>query len=406
VGAIGRSKLAGATRDRRPALIFLAPGDISKGRVEPISWMRTCGAFADRGFDVSLVTVRVRRPDGVPPHQIWAHFGIPPTFRIRVLPTPLTHTSSVASFRFWAGLASLTTAVSVLMRQALYTRPLVVYSRSPILTMPFALLRRAIPRTRRPRLVFETHTLPAPPTWPLVRLADLVVVNSAKLAAEIVVRLGLPRDRVLHAPLGPYVDIRRHSKEVARAKLRLPSDATIACYTGKMLEEQNEFLLQVATEVAQKVPNFRLLLVGGNPRILDWTRRRVAELGLEGSVLLAGFVEPHKVDFYQAAADVLAFYMTSSLKHFAYCTPAKGFEYQATGRPIVAADIPLFEEVFGRDGERAIRVREPTPAAMADAIEQALMLEDAGPMSERAATWVQGRTWGRRAEAVVEALRL
>src|SRR5437870_2653090 len=51
-------------RDGR-RLIFLAPGDVSKGRVEPISWMRTCEAYAGHGLEVTLTTLRTRRPDSV-----------------------------------------------------------------------------------------------------------------------------------------------------------------------------------------------------------------------------------------------------------------------------------------------------------------------------------------------------
>ena len=59
-------------------LLFLAPGDVRKARVEPISWMRTCEAFAARGLRVTLVTLRVRYPDAVNREAIWDHFGIPP----------------------------------------------------------------------------------------------------------------------------------------------------------------------------------------------------------------------------------------------------------------------------------------------------------------------------------------
>ena len=148
-----------------------------------------------------------------------------------------------------------------------------------------------------------------------------------------------------------------------------------------------------------------MMLVGGNPDILARLRRRVVEDGLEETMVLAGFVEPATVGVYQSAADVLVFHMDSDLPHFPYCTPAKGLDYQATGRPIVARDIPLFEEVFGADGERALKVPEATPEAFAAAIQQALSLEDGGSaMTGRAISWVAGRTWQARADAVLDAL--
>jgi glycosyltransferase involved in cell wall biosynthesis len=172
-----------------------------------------------------------------------------------------------------------------------------------------------------------------------------------------------------------------------------------------MIEDQTEFLLRATGEVRQRVPEFRLLLVGGNPRIDAWTRQRAQGLGVADLLIAPGFVEPARVDLYQAAADILVFHMSDSLPHFEYCTPAKGFEYQAAGRPIVATDIPLFEEVFGPDGERAIRVRERTPGALAEGIQTALSLEDDGRgMTRRAMEWVAGRTWESRVDAVLAAL--
>jgi glycosyltransferase involved in cell wall biosynthesis len=174
-----------------------------------------------------------------------------------------------------------------------------------------------------------------------------------------------------------------------------------------MSEEHNEFLLRTAAALAQEVRGFRFLLVGGNREILDWTRKRATELGVSEIVLLAGFVPPANVEWYQAASDVLVYYMPESMQIFPYCTPAKGYEYQAAERPIVATDIPLFEEVFGRDRDRAIRVSERTPEALAAGVIEALALEDDGrAMTERAATWVKRRTWERRTEAILEALGL
>ena len=110
-------------------------------------------------------------------------------------------------------------------------------------------------------------------------------------------------------------------------------------------------------------------------------------------------------DRYQAAADVLVFHMSDRLTHWEYCTPAKAFEYMVARRPIVATDLPRFDEVFGADGERAVRARRRSPEALAEGI--AGLLEgdgDAGAMVERAASFVAGRTWEARTRAVLDAL--
>jgi glycosyltransferase involved in cell wall biosynthesis len=367
--------------------------------------MRTCAAFAEQGADVTLATLAVSRPDAVRRDAVWRHFGVAPGFRILEVPTPLRHDSSVRAFRLCGGAAALALAAATVARLAVRPRRFVVYARSPVLMAPFALLRRLLPGRRRPRLVLETHALPRGAAARAVHWADLVVVTSLRLRRDVVDQLGVAQERVLHVPLGPYNDVRVYSKEEARRALGLPPDAAIACYSGKMLEDQTEFLLQAASSLKRGVPGLRMLLVGGNPRIDSWTRRRTAELGLEDTVVATGFVEPPRVSLFQSAADVLVFYMSESQLHFEYCTPAKGFEYQAVDRPIVASDIPLFEEVFGLGGERAIRVADRTPDALARGIQAALELPDGGAsMAARAKAWVSPRTWTSRVEAVMASL--
>lgn len=390
---------------RAVRVLFLAPGDVSKGRVEPISWMQTCHAYAERGADVTLVTLRVRRPDAISKDSVWEHFGLDRSFRIVKVPTLLGNNAPTFWFRLWAGLSSLGLALFTVLRQVLRPNTVVVHARTPVLAAPLILARRLLPKRRRPLLVFETHTLPTTANGWIVRRVDLVVVNSQKLALDVGREFSLPPERILFAPLGPYNQVRRHDKTAARAELALPREATIACYAGKMTEDHNEFLLAAAAELADKVPRFLLLLVGGNPRILEWTRQRVTQLGLGESVILTGFVAPSAVDLYLAAADVLVYHMPSSLSIFPYCTPAKGYDYQAAHRPIVGTDIPLFEEVFGPDGERAIRVTERTPQALSDGVVRALELKDGGrAMVERAAAWIKERTWERRTDSILRAL--
>jgi glycosyltransferase involved in cell wall biosynthesis len=387
-------------------LLYLAPGDVSKGRVEPILWMRTCEAYARQGLDVTLVTLRLRRPDGVPDPEIWRHFGIEECFKIVTFPTRLDHDSPVWVFRLWAGAAGALVAAQSALSTILGRRRVpIVHARAPVLLSPFVALRRAVPRSRRPMLVFETHALPNPRNAWVVRGADLIVVNSERLALDIQKVFGLPKARVLHAPLPPHNPVRPRSRSAARRRLQLGDDAAVACYTGKMTRDHNAFLLQAAAETARRVDKFQFLLVGGNPGILDWTRRRVDELDLADVVRLVGFVPPSTVDGYQSAADVFVYHMPENVGIFPYTTPAKAYEYQAMLRPVVATDFPLFNEVFGEDGERAIRVMDRTPAGLAEGIALAFELGKSGDaMVERAASFVRERTWASRSAAILDAL--
>jgi len=370
--------------------------------------MRTCAAYAAAGFEVKLVTFRVRRPDGIPLSDVWSHYGIEPSFQIVEAWTPLGRSAPVQWFRLWAALVASRTAVVVTVGQLFRAKPVLVHARLPILATPFLAIRRLLPSSRRPRVIFETHSMPRPEHAWVVRSVDLVVTNSERLAADVRKGFGLDPSLVLHAPLPPHNRIVPKPKHRAREELGLPVEAQLACYTGKMTREHNDFLLRTTRALAERIPDCRFVLVGGNPEVLAWTRNRARELGVNGDrLVLPGFVAPARVTDYQSAADVLVYYMPDSIEIFPYCTPAKGYEYQAARRPIVAIDIPLFGEVFGEDGERAVRVQTRTPEALADAIAGALEnAEASSAMARRAALWVKDRTWEGRTQQVLGALGL
>lgn len=388
----------------KDVVLFLAPGDVAKGRVEPISWMQTCTAYAEKGLEVTLVSLKIRRPDAVTTGAVWRHYGLDPTFRLVVIPTRLHRDSSTAATRTWAGATAIVVAFHTLLRQIVRPRRVIIHTRLPVLAAPFVLTAWLLPRSRRPRLILETHVLPRTSHGWVLRRVDLVVTNSQKLADEITAKLVVPAERVVHAPLPPFNYVEAKDKAAARVALDLP-DVPIACYAGKLTQQQSEFLLRLAVELAGTTPEIRLLIVGGNPEILEWTRSRAVELAVTDFVLLAGFVDPSRVEDYLASADVLVYHMPATMAIFPYCTPAKGYEYQAAQRPIVATDLPLFEEVFGPDRDRAIRVHERTPEAVADRVREAFALGDEGQaMAARAAAWISERTWERRAEAILDAL--
>jgi glycosyltransferase involved in cell wall biosynthesis len=385
-------------------LLFLAPGDVRKGRVEPIFWMQTCRAFAERGLDVSLVSFRTSRPDGIPLASIWDHFGIPEQFRVSELPTPLRHKSPVGWTRLWFAVGAAILALAKLSRQAVRPRPLIVYSRLPTLLAPWIALRGLLPASRRPFIVYDTHTLPRGSAGWVVRGVDLVFVNSLKLKNEVSECFDVLPERVLQAYNAPFAVVRQHPKQDARERLGLPPTDAIACHAGKLVKDEVELFLQATRLLAERIPKFRLLLVGGNPDILQWVRRRARELDVTDSLSLAGFVEPAKVELYLAAADVLLVHIARTVGTFHYATPSKSYDYMAAGRPIVATDLPLWTEIFGGDGERAIRTGHD-PESFAQGVERAFSLGERGPaMIDRASEWVQQVTWKRRAEAVLEAL--
>ena len=79
-------------------------------------------------------------------------------------------------------------------------------------------------------------------------------------------------------------------------------------------------------------------------------------------------------------------------------SPLKLFEYMASGRPIVASDLPSFREVL-TDGRNAVLVEPGNPQALTAGIRR--IKEDAAlgeRLARQALEDVRDYTWARRAE--------
>ena len=104
-------------------------------------------------------------------------------------------------------------------------------------------------------------------------------------------------------------------------------------------------------ELAKQMPQVNFLWVGGTPELVSFWRSKLAE-ARAANVTMTGFVEHSRIPLYQAAADVLLMpysrsILASSGQDIAeVINPMKMFEYMASGRAIVCADISVIREVL------------------------------------------------------------
>jgi len=173
----------------------------------------------------------------------------------------------------------------------------------------------------------------------------------------------------------------------------------MVAYTGHLYSWKGAHALARASRLLPD--GVEVCIVGGTPADLVSFRRFVAEERLD-RVRVIGHVPPKDVPTWLAAADVLALPNSGRESISArYTSPLKLYEYMASGRPIVASDLPSLREALTH-GENAWFVAPDNPAALAAGI--SAILDDparAGKMAERARKSVQGHTWTVRAERIV-----
>ncbi|MBA2302939.1 MAG: glycosyltransferase family 4 protein [Acidobacteria bacterium] len=366
-------------------------------RANGIQTMETCFALAERGHTVHLVV----KPDTQsPPRDPFEFYGLPGTSSLII---------ERANVPAGAGLAARVGYLSFVFGRAFgKARADIIMTRD--LGVASALLR--IPNGMRPRLVFESHGY-APDV--AAALPDLVATARPASAAKL--RRLAKKEASVWATADGYLTItralaadleRRHGTrsrlgvipDGVRLPARAPSpppDEPVAAYAGHLYAWKG---VDVLLQAIAQVPGIAGLIVGGHAAESDLARVKqlATDLGISDRVTFTGLVEPSRVMAHLARATMLVLPNPASAISTNFTSPLKLFEYMASGRAIVASDLPSIREVL-QHGRDALLVEPGNPAAIAAALRT---LAADKPLAERLArTALDGAasyTWARRAE--------
>jgi glycosyltransferase involved in cell wall biosynthesis len=133
----------------------------------------------------------------------------------------------------------------------------------------------------------------------------------------------------------------------ARHQLNLPEGLTVG-FTGHIYPGRGADLL---FELAMQMPQVNFLWVGGTPELVDFWRGKLTDAKMT-NVTMTGFVKHEIIPLYQAASDVLLMPYGRSISASSgqdiaeVINPMKMFEYMASGRAIISADLPSIREVL------------------------------------------------------------
>lgn len=171
------------------------------------------------------------------------------------------------------------------------------------------------------------------------------IVFSIQDYIEAAVRAGLPREKtelippVANTDLFKKLSVRRH--EVFKAYNIPPDSKVILCVQRVDPKSGHLFLVEALPQILKKVPNAKLVFVGGESlsnklsstraRQAAAVKRTIKKLGLESSVIWLGNVDYESLPFLYNAADLVAL-----------CSKNEGFglsitEGMACGKPVVGS---------------------------------------------------------------------
>jgi glycosyltransferase involved in cell wall biosynthesis len=390
-------------------ILYLANIRLPTEKAHGLQIMQNCEAFTQAGAEVRLwIARRWNTPamNAIP--DVWAHYGVARSFALRRIPCidllPLVPNRSdwLSHLCFYMQQFSYTL---VLLFYALFTVADVYYSRDP-----FTLLALSFLKPRR-RLAYEAHQRAngiagqVLQHW-VVRRVGTVIAITEPLARELQALSSNPRFLVAHD--GIQAERFRHlpTQAAARESLSWPRDAFIVGYMGRLHTMTQDKGVGLLIEALRQVEGASLALVGGPDEIAASLRAHWISLGLpEERFLYAGQVTPPDIPRHLSAFDVCVMPHPFT-PHFAYySSPLKLFEYMASGRAVIASDLPSWADVL-QEGENALLV----PAGQVDALAAAIGRLQADPrLRERLAAAAADRvwsdyTWSARARRILEVL--
>lgn len=423
-------------------ILYLADIRFPLERANGIQSMETCHALAARGHEVTLVV----RPDThTPPRDPFGFYGLARVpaadyaehaegadrGRLEIEVAPITGPATSRRVGY------LTFALGRAMGR---TRQDVIFTRD--LGLASLLLR--IPASLRAPVVYEAHGIaadvaaalpglltgaPAASPAKLRRLArreahvwkkaDGYVTITNGLARELSKRFG-ERPRIAVVPDGARsIRLRQGSgghaegaEEPATPAHRSPGvggDRTENAdhpftigYAGHLYPWKG---VDLVIEAVAALQDTRGLIVGGHEKEPDLARVKAfaSELNCKSRVAFTGLIRPAEVAARLRQADVLTLPNPRSALSSEFTSPLKLFEYMASGRPIVASDLPSLREVL-RHEENALLVEPGNPQALVAAIQR---IKDDPELGRRLAAQalhdVAQFTWARRAERLESA---
>ena len=218
------------------------------------------------------------------------------------------------------------------------------------------------------------------------RQADAVTTICEGLRADIVER-GVSPERVTVIPNA--VDINRFSLHGEKdpgllQQLGLENRPVIGFIGSFYSYEGLSLLLDVMPQVLTRVPDLRLLLVGGGSQERA-LQLKVDTLGIGENVIFTGRVPHDSVQEYYDLVDILI-YPRLPMRLTELVTPLKPLEAMAQGKIVIASDVGGHRELI-RNGETGVLFRAASTESLGTAIVNLL---------EQRESWDRYRDSGRR----------
>lgn len=318
-------------------ILYVTNARIPTEKAHGFAIISMCRAFMNQGHSIRLV-VPIRRTHI--PDQLRAWYGARPVPTTK-LPTldavSISSAPGKIAFLIQAGTFYASLAIYLLLRR-----------RVPIYTRDIAVV---VMRLLGYPVCVEVHAVPHGSVGSILCRQASAIVTIAEAARDTLISNGIPADNVKVVPSGvdmSLFDIQL-TKESARLELDIPGNEFLAVYTGSFTTFGEEKGLTDCIEAVARTPDCRFVAVGGSDEDVIRYRSLATMLAVDDRVSLIGREDQSTLARYQKAADVLLAPFPDTEHYRTNMSPMKILEYAASGRPIIATDLPTIRTIFAEN---------------------------------------------------------
>jgi glycosyltransferase involved in cell wall biosynthesis len=246
------------------------------------------------------------------------------------------------------------------------------------------------------KVIWEAHTLPNNTDryisyW---QKCHRIVTISEALKDELQ-KLNITQEKIIVEHDG--VDLNNFQSLSSNSKtLGLPKDKKIVMYTGHLYDWKG---VQTLVDAAQYLQDpSQVVFVGGIKSDVEKNKSNVENL------TFIPHQPPDKIPGYLNAAHVLVLPNSKKDKRSYWTSPLKMFEYMASGKPIIASNLPSIREVLNENN--AIFFKSDDPKDLAEKIKYVLNNPKiAETKANQAKKDIREYSWHKRAETILEFIK-
>lgn len=251
------------------------------------------------------------------------------------------------------------------------------------------------------KIIFEAHNFSPKRAFFYRRFKNknIRIVAISEAIKKDFINLGFSPEKILVAHDG--VDISLFDINIGKTEAREKTNLSgnkIVMYTGHLFEWKGA---EVLAKVAKILPDFLFVFIGGT--VFDINKFR-SKFGKENNIKILGHRPYKEIPVFLKSADVLVLPNISKDKISNYTSPLKLFEYMASGRPIVASDLPSIKEIL--NDNNAVLVMPDSVEDLAQGIKKVLADEDFGnQIARKSYEESKNYTWQARAKRIINFIK-